>query len=436
MDPIPGAFGHPCRREAGRRSIWAGSSVDAEPGNGPPGTRGESRFPSAPASATLRLLLVEDNLPDARLVAVMLAESSAPRFELVHVRRTQDAIRRLAENAFDAVLLDLGLPDAHELEALNQVSNAAPQLPIVVLTGRENETLAVQAMRRGAQDYLVKGWSSGRVLVRSIRYAIERKRTEQHISHLAYHDPLTDLPNRLLLQDRLNHSLAHARRRSEMLAVVFIDLDLFKAINDTLGHTSGDELLVQVAGRLRGCIRESDTAARIGGDEFALVISEILRFEDAPRLAERVSATFNSPFRLAGQETHVSASIGISLYPTHGQDAETLLRNADAAMYQVKKRGRNHLRFHTELMNGSPQWLARGADLRRALEQDELRVHYQPQMNLESGNIIGLEALVRWQHPRRGLLSPGEFLPVAEDGGLIGSIDGWVLRQACAQLGR
>jgi diguanylate cyclase (GGDEF)-like protein len=248
--------------------------------------------------------------------------------------------------------------------------------------------------------------------------------------HLAYHDTLTGLPNRQLLLDRLGQAAAHARYL-ERVVVFFVDLDGFKQINDTLGHAAGDEVLRQAAGRLQGCVRGSDTVARLGGDEFVLLLPGVEPSFDAAGMARSIRQVLTRPFEVAGRRQVVSASIGISLAPNDGVDPDTVLRKADLAMYRAKQMGKNTFLFYDAAFDGDRPG---GQDrLRQALERGELRVHYQPQFDLRNGALTGVEALVRWQHPQRGLLRPGEFMPLAETSELIGAIDRWVLQTACAQ---
>ena len=511
------------------------------------------------------LLLVEDNPGDARLLREMLNEQGSQHTELTHVQYMMEAELHLAENMVDLILLDLGLPDAHGLVAVRRAHAVAPRVPLVVLTGMDDEILASQALQEGAQDYLIKGQIDARGLLRSLRYAVERKAMEEalfvekeraqvtlncigdavactdslgkvtflnlvaekmtgwslqeaaglplgevfrildaanreaspnpmetaveqdctahlpsnyvlvrrdgfeipiedsvspihdregnctgavivfrdvsaaramadQITHSAEHDFLTGLPNRMLLNDRVNQAIALAPRHQKRVAVLFLDLDGFKHINDSLGHPIGDKLLQSIAKRLVECVRASDTVSRQGGDEFVVLLSEVERSEDTAITARRMLQAVAEAHSIDNHDLHVTTSIGVSVYPDDGLDAETLIKNADTAMYQAKENGRQSYKFFKPAMNvRAVERQAIEESLRRALERQEFAVHYQPKVSLKTGEITGAEALLRWTHPVRGPISPAQFIPIAEDCGLIRPIGNWILREACRQ---
>jgi len=262
----------------------------------------------------------------------------------------------------------------------------------------------------------------------------ERKETERQLKFLAHHDILTDLPNRTLFLDRLKQALAGARWHDRAVAVLFMDVDRFKNINDTLGHESGDELLRELSGRLRRSLRDRDTIARFGGDEFVILLDDVAQISDVDKLVKKIHDSLEEPFTIKGSEFHITASIGISLYPTDGEDSSTLLRNADLAMYRAKDDWRNSYEFYSaDMTTRAFERMTLENSLRQALEKEEFLVYYQPQVEIHTGMIIGVEALLRWQHPQRGLVAPDNFIPLLEDTGLIHPVGEWVLRTACQQ---
>lgn len=280
-----------------------------------------------------------------------------------------------------------------------------------------------------------EGRITGAVIV--FRDMSETQAMTVRMAYLAQHDFLTNLPNRVLLQDRITQAIALAARHGSQLAVLFLDLDNFKHINDSLGHTVGDKLLQSVAQRLVHCVRSSDTVSRQGGDEFVVLVSEDKYAEDAALTAEKILLSMSAPHFIAGNELHVTTSIGISVYPADGENAEALIKNADAAMYHAKERGRNNYQFFKNEMNvRAVERQVVEAGLRHALERNEFVLHYQPKVNLNTGAITGAEALLRWMHPDWGMVLPDRFVPIAEDCGLIVPIGQWVLREACMQAKR
>jgi diguanylate cyclase len=383
--------------------------------------------------APVRVLLVEDNPGDARLVEILLSETRQ-EFDVKHVGTLGEALDELDRPPFEVVLLDLSLPDSAGLQTVERMRRAAPQLPLVVLSGRDDEEVALQALQSGAEDYLVKGHGDGDLISRSIRYSIERKNAEDKLARLAQYDPLTNLANRALFHDRLEHALARAERHEGMLALLFLDLDRFKAVNDTLGHVGGDALLKQVGHRVSARMRESDTVARLGGDEFAIIIEDVIEARDAARVADDLVKILSEPFIVNEHEIPMHVSIGIAVSPPSKGDR--LIKDADAAMYRAKREGGNNHQFYTEEMNvQASERLMLERDLRHALDRDELLLHYQPQVDLATGDIVGAEALLRWQHHERGLVSPADFIPVLEETGLIIPVGEWVLEEACRQVG-
>jgi diguanylate cyclase (GGDEF)-like protein len=303
------------------------------------GTRDEVGFQPASLDRAIRIALIEDSPEDALLVKHLLRTELGESAVIDHCGSIAEAKGALVDEDLGCILLDLSLPDATGLEGLQAVRARAPQVPIVVLSGEENENVAVQAVHEGAQDYLVKRHADGHLLGRAIRYALERKRAELALAHQATHDALTDLPNRTVFLERLGITLARVERRARACAVLFLDLDRFKVVNDSLGHDVGDQLLVEAADRLRALVRPSDTVARFGGDEFMVLCDDIATEADAVVVAERIAGSLAQPFRLAGRELYVGASIGIAVAQDRSRPAEEIVRDADQTMYVAKRRG-------------------------------------------------------------------------------------------------
>lgn len=381
---------------------------------------------------TVRVLLVEDNPGDARLVELLLSDVVNSAFDIVRAATLGEAFERLNKNEFDVALLDLSLPDASGLDSVTALQSAAPYLPLVVLSGMADEDVALRAIQGGAEDYLVKGLGDGALISRSIRYAIERKKAEVRLAYVSQYDSLTGLANRALFQDRLSQAVARAERDGEMVALISLDLDRFKDFNDALGHSFGDMLLKTAATRMQECVRDGDTVARLGSDEFGIILEDVSDVRFAASVAQKISAVLTEPFTIQGQEMYLSAGMGIAVRPP--SEADGLMRDANAALQRAKAAGPDNYQFFSSEMNVEAfERLAFESSLRRALEREEFELHYQPQVDLLTGRIVGAEALLRWNHPEQGVVSPARFIPVLEQTGMIFAVGVWVMETACKQ---
>ncbi|MEN8183341.1 MAG: EAL domain-containing protein [Myxococcota bacterium] len=387
----------------------------------------------------MRVLLIGGGEEEARLVGEALSGSRSASWSLSH--DSEPGEEPLDASRAEVALVFLEGEGEKSLATLREIRSRT-DLPIVALGEQDDEALAVRALQSGARGYLVESEISTRRLVTALEAALSSHRTlaqltvaRERARGLATRDQLTGLANRLCFQDRIVQAVASARRGEHGAAIMFLDLDGFKMINDSLGHAVGDGFLRAIAQRLSACLRESDTAARLGGDEFALLLTDLSSELDAAEVARKVLSSVAIPMALRNRSLVTTASVGISTFPKDGSDPEELIRKADTAMYQAKQHGRNRYEFFTEEMNSAiRRRAALETRLRAALDDGQFRVHYQPQFDLRRGRVVGVEALVRWQHPDLGLLPPADFLPAAEEAGLIVPVGEWVLRTACQEV--
>lgn len=382
----------------------------------------------------IKVLLVEDSPADAAHIMELLCEVDRDDFAITYESSVPEAIERLSNETFDAALVELNTIGGPEVPGLDEIRSHAPLLPVVLLCSHAERIAAAAAVKQGAQDYVEEGDRTGELLARSLLYAIERVHSAEKLDFLARHDALTGLANRSAFRDRIAQALARSDRSQRPGALLLVDLDSFKVVNDTRGHDVGDLLLKHVGDQLKKFVRPYDVVARLGGDEFGILLEDVTEARDAGRLAERVLESIAEPFVVGGTEVFTTASLGAVVFPFDGADPASLLRNADFAMYRAKRQGGGTSAFYTPSVGLRIQeQLEVEHDLHRALAHDEFILHYQPQVSLETEKVVGLEALVRWQHPERGLVPPNAFIPAAEKSGMICAIGEWALRTACRQ---
>ena len=384
---------------------------------------------------TLSVLVVEDDWEDYLLVRTYLHRAVQSQFDLKHVVTLEEALQALVEQEFDIVLADYFLQGNTAMDLLKHLKLTGLDVPVVVLTGGDASDLDDTLMQLGASDFIPKDEVTTGLLERSIRHAIERKRSEQQISLLIKRDPLTGLGNRMIFEEHTELAIARAKRYKNQLAIAFLDLDRFKNVNDTLGHHVGDLLLTLIGSRIQAATRKSDVVARIGGDEFTLMLDNVSDIQSLDTVAEKILAEVMRPAQLDGKLLDVSASMGIAIYPDHGLTVSELMRKADMALYECKTRGAAHHLVFTDCLQARLQKEIRVENgLHRALNNNEFELHYQPVINMQDGSLLGVEALIRWCLPDGTIVMPNDFIQEATRVGLTAELGEWVVEAACQQL--
>ena len=380
------------------------------------------------------VILVVDDDPAIRLVIRHAMQQNG--YQVIEASNGLEAVQYSIRQIPDLILMDAVMPEMDGFRATEEIRKieACDDTPILMATSLDDDDSISRAFSVGACDYITKpfNWS---VLKHRVRRMLQAANAQRRIQHLAYHDALTGLPNRMLFMDRIDQAISRAQREKGQFALLFIDIDHFKVINDSMGHDAGDQLLNLISIRLREILRKSDTVARLGGDEFTVIIEYLQHPDDVIQITKNILSALDLPAEVNGKEVYVGGSIGIAMYPQDGENFGVLLKNADTAMYKAKDLGRNTFQFYaSEMSHKAMQRLELENQIRTALKEDQFEVYYQPKVDLQNNKCIGVEALVRWNHPQRGLISPDDFVPLAEEIGLITQLDEWVMKAACLQF--
>ncbi len=386
------------------------------------------------ANSHIPLILIADDDPATRLLLRHTMEQES--YHVLEVANGLEAVEMAKQHQPDLVLMDAVMPEMDGFQATAELlkTEKCIDIPILIITALDDDKSISHAFSMGACDYITKpiNWS---VLKNRVARLLQTVAAERKIRHLAYHDTLTGLPNRLLFSDRIDQAICRCQRSNTQFALFFIDLDRFKIINDSMGHEAGDALLKAVTERLKNSVRKSDTLARLGGDEFTLILENLQQADTVASKAQHLLDILSKPITIHGRDVCVEGSIGVSLYPDDGENFGDLLKNADTAMYEAKQSGRNTVRFYTQEMSSAAlQRLEMENNLREAIKNQEFCLYYQPKYQLPTGECCGMEALVRWQHPSKGLIPPDSFIPLAEETGLVVKLGNWIIETACEQL--
>ncbi len=384
---------------------------------------------------TIKILLVEDDDGDYFLTKSVLEEAYGDKCRIDWKNNIGSALQATQNENYDVFLFSLNIGAGNGINLTRQVHSQGNETPVVLLTGTDSADFEIDARQAGASEYVAKKHLSAPLIERTIRYVVESKKDEQALRHLAHYDPLTGLANRTLFNARLAEGIATAKRLRGSLALLLLDLDHFKKVNDTLGHPVGDKLLQEVSRRIQDSVRETDTVARLGGDEFAVIATHLGKRNNASVVANKVIREVARVKQVDGHSISTNASLGIAFFPEDAYDVDDLLKRADLALYQAKDAGRGVFRFYDSELDKKSREVARlQSQMFKSIQKKHFVLHYQPIIETETSELVSVEALVRWDHPQLGLIPPQTFIPIAESSGLIIMLGEWILKQACRQV--